>query len=289
MINPLKGYAAPTVDYVDTAEIIPQNGFFIDPSTSDIKPSVEASGASLISDTYSLGSSSKYVAYKINSENASLRVVYDYVGTYLGTRIGCEVTFTDFVLNNKVNTTSPVGQNSWENQHPNNPPAGYMPAVIFPYLLTSSWITKAVDSVLLTLKFFSTETKEYVQLHSDSAYISVSDLDNDCGGYEGVQPGNNCVKVICANDAFINHGTLRSDDGTYEDAFWGTLNLSENGSIFSDSNDRARRTGVTMFFEGDAITYRIIDTVGMIWFGMRFSPLFIEQPDNPYKSYLIES
>lgn len=288
LIEPQMAFAEPILEYVDENKIVPQNGFIIDDVGYDTNPEISAVNASKIPDNFN-GNNGRWIAYKISSTSALITATYSYIGTYCGTRIGVEATISNFIFNNKVNTTSPVGQNSWENQHPSNPPAGYMPAICIPHKFTISWVTKAVDSALVSLRFFNEKTGETIKLSPDSAYLSIAWLDNDMGGYEGVVPGQNCTTVMCAENAYIRHGTLRSDDGVYKNAFWGTLNTSgpEYPSAVKDDIDGARRTGITMFFEGDAINYYIIDTVGMVWWTMNFSPLFIEQPNSPIKHYKV--
>lgn len=149
------------------------------------------------------------------------------------------------------------------------------------------WILKGIDSALFTLKIYYTDTNEFVNLDPTCTYMSISELDQDSGGYEGVVPGDNCSKVYIAKDAYIKTGTLKSTDGTYLNAYYSTVVVSDLRNKGMAEYDIDRRTGITMLFGGNSIKVRIIDTVGNIWYEPWFSPLFIEQPNPPTKNYVI--
>lgn len=276
-VFPEKALASPLVDYVSPETVVPNNGFVIDSENFDRDPSITFSGATKIPDSFE-GNNGQFYAYKLNSSSDMLIARWDHIGTYLDKRIGAEITYSDFVFNNRVNTTSPVGQNSWENQHPNNPPSGYMPALCIRKTFTGSCALKACDSAHVSIRFFDADSLETITLKPESTYVCISALDNDCGGYEGVVPGKNCTRVIVSSDAFISHGTLKSYVATYENAFWGTMNLT--GTSYP-----ARRHGITMFYEGDSIDYTIIDTVGMMYWSASYDPIFTAEPKLPFKSY----
>lgn len=135
-----------------------------------------------------------------------------------------------------------------------------------------------------SFQFTDFETRQIVPLTPDNTYISISRLDHNGFGYEGVVPGDTCIQVVVSEDACINHGRLTFSVATYSDAFHGTeevTNLESNGM---SSSDITRRTGITMFFGGDAIKFKIIDTAGFISWKPDFTAITLENPKAPVKS-----
>lgn len=267
------------ITHLTTSGFLPSNAIVLDKANYDQNPAVvELTDARILkeySDSYSI---------HIEKNTAVVSFEYSYIGTYKGKSIGCLFTYSDFIFNYRCNTT--VGAGPWHSE--NVVPYGTLTGIQhYKRLDYPDQILKGIDSCTVTFRFFDTDSHEIIELDPSSAFFSITMLDNDAGGYEGVVPGKNCANVYIADDAYISCGTLKSSVTTYENAFWGTNVVRNLQNAGMSQTEIKRRTGITMFFGGKNISVRLIDTVGCVYWQALFDPIFNTAPNSPLKQYTL--
>lgn len=279
LIDVNKGYAY-ELSSISNSDFLPNNSIILDRENYDLNP--------ILSNIFKAQIIREYGdSYSIHVEDNSSIVSfkYSYIGTYKGKEVGCTFAYSNFIFNYRCNTT--VGAGPWHSQ--NVVPIGTLTGIQhYKQIDYPDQILKGIDSCDVTFKFFYSNTEEPVDLDPGTTYFSITMLDNDAGGYEGVVPGDTCTKVFVADDAFISNGTLQSSVANYSNAFWGTNVVRDLQASGMPQDEIERRTGITMFFEGDHISAKLIDTVGCVYWQALFTPIFNQTPDNPLKSYSIQ-